>query len=140
MLNTRTAIEYRDGAAAVLPSVITHDQLVDEAGRREARLAAEQAIDEVLEESFPASDPPSWNPGIVRPQPIGHVGADGEPTQVAANGARTIDVIDVPRLTRADRMFVLGLVPLLGAAAVGLTFVVGGALKVTAWLLGATSR
>jgi hypothetical protein len=140
MLNTRTAIEYRDGVAAVVPSFTRHDQIVDEASRRQARLAAELAIDEVLEESFPASDPPSWNPGIIRPRPPGHVDADGEPTQGAANRPRKVDVIDAPRLTRADRMFVVALVPLLGVAAVGLSFVVGGVLKVTAWLFGATSR
>lgn len=36
--------------------------LVDVRDRRE-RLAAERAIDDVLADSFPASDPPSWNPG-----------------------------------------------------------------------------
>ena len=33
------------------------------------RLAAERALDSVLADSFPASDPPSWTLGITRPQP-----------------------------------------------------------------------
>lgn len=53
MLHTRTAIEYRDGRAAIAQ-----------------RLAVERVIDDVLADSFPASDPPSWNPGVARPDPV----------------------------------------------------------------------
>ena len=62
MLHTRTAIEYRNGVAAVVPTIVGVDRIVDEAVDRKARLDAERAVDEVLADSFPASDPPSTIP------------------------------------------------------------------------------
>ena len=38
-------------------------------------------IDDVLSDSFPASDPPSWIPGVVRPAP-----AKPDPGEVTADG------------------------------------------------------
>ena len=55
MLHTSTAIDYRNGVAAVVPAIVGVDRIVDEAGARQARLAAERALDEVLADSFPAS-------------------------------------------------------------------------------------
>ena len=69
MLHTSTAIEFREAVAAVVPAIVSVDRIVDEAGERQAHLAAERALDQVLADSFPASDPPSWNPGISRPRP-----------------------------------------------------------------------
>ena len=37
---------------------------------RDGTLAAEHAIDDVLADSFPASDPPSWNAGVTRPESV----------------------------------------------------------------------
>jgi hypothetical protein len=63
VLHTRTAIEPRAGAGAgVLPTIV--DRVAEASDERRRRLAAEQALDQVLADSFPASDPPSWNPGI----------------------------------------------------------------------------
>ena len=49
-------------------------------------------IDEVLSDSFPASDPPSWIPGVVRPAPAGPdpggVTADGLEDEIGIDGER----------------------------------------------------
>jgi hypothetical protein len=64
---TRNTIEHRDGTpAAIVPAAVAIDHRVDELRDRRERLAAERAIDDVLADSFPASDPPSWNPGVTR--------------------------------------------------------------------------
>ena len=66
MLYTRNPIEYRDSTlAAIVPAAGVVDHVDDLSDRRD-RLAAERALDDVLADSFPASDPPSWNPGVTR--------------------------------------------------------------------------
>ena len=82
MLHTRTSIEYRDGSAAIAPITVAVDGLVGEFSGARERLAVERAIDNVLADSFPASDPPSWNPGVARPDPV--VSAFGHKVALAA--------------------------------------------------------
>jgi hypothetical protein len=152
VLHTRTEIEYRAGTASpILPTIVDVDTFADESGERRGRLAAEQALDQVLADSFPASDPPSWNPGIALLNPVGskphaeHAKAVAD----AESTARAADIIDVSRAGVEDRTFLQGFVSLAGAAGialfvpfvillVGLPIVlsVRGVLKLLSWLFG----
>jgi hypothetical protein len=149
MLHTRTATGYQNGIAAVVPAIVEVDGIVDQAGERQARVAAERALDEVLADSFPASDPPSWNSGIIRPQPAGRLASGSVPAHDEDKGVRMVDVVTVSRPTHGDRSFLRALVTLFGAAGFALLFgvaillvglpivlVVRGVLEAIGWLFG----
>ena len=149
MLHTKTSLEYRDGVAAVVPAIVGVDRIVDEAGDRQARLAAERALDEVLADSFPASDPPSWNSGIIRPQPA----TQAVPAHDADKRLRMVDIIDVSRPTHGERTFLQALVSLSAATGIALLFglgillvglpivlVVRGVVDAIGWLFGVPIR
>ncbi len=67
MLHTRAVIEQRGGGSDFLLPSSVRDMSVARSVSQEARDAAERALDQVLADSFPASDAPSWSPGIARP-------------------------------------------------------------------------
>ena len=68
MLYTRAAIEQTGGGSdSLLLSIAEGDVRVAMSVHQEARHAAELALDQVLADSFPASDPPSWTLGVARP-------------------------------------------------------------------------
>jgi hypothetical protein len=60
-------LEYREHALDVVQHGTATAELLGaeaESHAREQRLAAERALDAVLADSFPASDPPSWTLGV----------------------------------------------------------------------------
>ena len=154
MLYTRNTIEYRDGTlAAIVPAAVGIDGRVDDYRARRDRLAAERAIDDVLADSFPASDPPSWNPGIARLDLDGdlahHASGQTRLTDAGERGNWLSDVIDVSRPTRGGRTFLQGLVSLAGAVGIALAvpfvilliglpivFAVRGLLEAVSWMFG----
>ena len=75
-------------------------------------LAAERALDAVLDDSFPASDPPSWTPGIAEARPA-HL-ATVTPLPVTSTGSprwvqRLESLAGVIVLALAFLLFVVGL-------------------------------
>lgn len=108
-----------------------------------------QAIDDALAETFPASDPPAWTPGMARPAPeIVSQAAGPRIVQDQTSDVHGPEVIDVSRPTHSKRTFAQGLVSLIGVAgvalvvpfamlAVGIPVALGirGLLEFTEWFL-----
>jgi hypothetical protein len=117
-----TAIEYRAGSTATILSPNGADEKAAEESS-ERRLAAEQRLDRVLADSFPASDPPSWNPGMIRPAPVVSPVEDSvvypETSRTGAshrkNGADRVVFVSEP--ITGKRSFLRGLVSFAGAIA-----------------------
>jgi hypothetical protein len=70
VFHSRTSIEHQGGSSSIVPIVVEADGRITEFGNARELLTAERAIDDVLADSFPASDPPSWTSGVVRPDPM----------------------------------------------------------------------
>ena len=124
MLHRRSATEYRaSAAAALLPAIVTGEPFAEEPSVRRSRFAAEQALDAVLADSFPASDPPSWNPGFARPSPA--VGAESRAARSKSTadsdaGTGASEIVHTSRASRANRTFLQGVVSFAGAAGIAL--------------------
>jgi hypothetical protein len=121
MFRNVATIEYRETARA---TVVRVGQATEargaEAEARKQRFAAERALDSVLADSFPASDPPSWTLGITRAQP--EVPASSDQTvapQDRRGGLVGEDVIDVSK-SATDGRLLKGLVSVVSAAGIAL--------------------
>ncbi len=105
---------------------LTGDPGVGQADVRQNRLAAERALDEVLAESFPASDPPSWTPGVVRPQLVARVPYDTRREANVVRGPQSASAatggITISRSVEGERTFIDAVISL--AAACGIVLIV----------------
>src|SRR4051812_46369174 len=89
MFETRSAIHDKRAAAAVLPRTALAGTAFRKADIRHDHLVAELAVDEVLAESFPASDPPSWNSGTAHLNSVGPRMDQGRPIEIATESRQT---------------------------------------------------
>jgi hypothetical protein len=155
MLYTHTATESRDRTlSAIIPTGVGLRGRADGVSERGNRRDAERAIDDVLADSFPASDPPSWNPGVTRPEPA--VSLDHRAAQsarmAAGSGTTPAGVIDVSSRSR-EATFIDALISLAGVAGIALlvplailliampvALTIRGLVDVTGWVFGIDVR
>ena len=77
-----------------------------------------------LAESFPASDPPAWNPGMGRPTSVGAL--PRRANDIQATGLRfatrrgTRDVLTVSRIHDSERTLLQALISVAGAGGIAL--------------------
>jgi hypothetical protein len=109
-------------------------------------------LDQILADSFPASDPPSWTLGISRPEPVRRVSKVEARADDGAKGDHRepgrIDILDVSLPPDTGRPFLRAMASLAGAAGIALlvpfvillvglpvALVVRGVAETLSWLL-----
>lgn len=147
MLYRTTAIDSGGRMGSVGPVNIPVD-----ATDLRRRVAAEYAIDDVLADSFPASDPPSWTMGVSRPGPVASMRLkrasytppieDFRHRGARAPIALSAESPDRARLASVARAVgIVLLLPFVGPSIVlSLALAVRGVVEVVGWLFGATVR
>jgi hypothetical protein len=84
------------------------------------RRKSETAIDDALAASFPASDPPGWNPGLARPVPADRLRSHGSESDITAANRATArgGVIEIARPKRSEQTLFQALISFAAAAGI----------------------
>ena len=124
MLYTRTTMGLRGDASNSPVEPFASDLRLVTSTEQRARYAAERALDQVLADSFPASDPPSWTMGVAQPSGFTESAESADVTAMEKPDGVAINVkghvIDVS-LPRRKRTFLQVLSSLAGAVGMALS-------------------
>lgn len=142
MFNNTATLEYPGGGDdTLLPRrTSAHGFQVDAGSQARAQtLAAERALDSILADSFPASDPPSWTLGVTHPSSEPDA-TQADTTAVVENdlaATHNEDILDVSLPARHGRTFLGPLASVAGATGLALLvpfviFVIGVPLTLAA--------
>jgi hypothetical protein len=118
---------------------------------------SEGAMDETIAESFPASDPPAWNPGLARPIPASVTRHDAPAANRSpqvdtpiTRGPGVIDVSQPRKTTRTAREVLVSIGAAVGVAllaplailAIGTPIAasIRGLLELVVWMFSAVPR
>lgn len=149
MNHTRTIERGGDSGRSLLPFVLESDLRLATSTDR-ASYGAERALDEVLADSFPASDPPSWTLGVEAPERPADASSavSARATGPKSHDAVRVDVADVSPQGATGRLILRGVATLAGAVGIALlvplaillvglpiVLVIRGIAEAVGWLL-----
>lgn len=103
MLQTNPTTYPSDSPLTLLDAPSSRHLPTDEYVAVQRERPSELAIDDALAGSFPASDPPAWNPGVARPIPVAT--SRGRANDIRRGAAREEAAIGTPGAIDVSRPY-----------------------------------